>query len=550
MHTVHRVLAVLAFLLGTTAVANAATAGAAQQENFAGRKAHALDRARIAALTTFVERSARALGVPGVSIGILEHGRTVFAGGFGVRALGKPQRVDADTLYLIASNTKPLTTLMLAKLVEEGKLDWETPVADLLPQARLANAEATARLRLKHMVCACAGLPYRNLDWEFAPPDAPVSIALEILARMTPMHALGTKYTYSNPIAASAGLLGGHVAYPDLALGAAYDKAMATRVFAPLGMRRTTFDFNRATRGNHATSHGLTPTGALLAVPPARDRQMRAVRATGGAWSNVNDLLAYVRMELAGGLLANGRRYLPEAALKARWERQVDTGPHSWYGLGLDTDLSSGTPVMHHGGRFYWQRSDLVWLPEHGVGLVILMNASTGNVLMEAFPRKLLEVLFDGESRAEQMVAAAVASEAGRSARERRTLHIPADPDHAAQLAPCYRSEWLGEIVVRRRGADVYFDFGSWEAPVASRRSAGTVEFIVLTASPPPPFVAGSSGGRRTLTIRDAVHVYPYVEAAEASTDAGRGPCIPSGARRVPPVAHSAGSAPVRCGVF
>lgn len=484
------------------------------RENLAGRTAHRLDAARIDVLTRFVAQSAERLGVPGTSIGIIEHGRTRFAGGFGVRERGKPAAVDADTLYLIASSTKPLTTLMLARLVDEGRLDWDTPVTELLPRFRLADADSTRQVHVRHLLCACTGLPYRNLDWEFAPPGSPATLALDILARMRTTVAFGTTYSYSNPIAASGGLVGGHVAYPEMELGAAYDRAMATRVFEPLGMRRTTFDFDRAMRGNFAASHGVTPDSELAPVEPARDRQMHAVRATGGAWSNVEDLLAYVRLELSGGVLPDGRRHLSERALKARWTSQVATGRHSWYGMGLDTDVTSGTPVMFHGGRLYGQRSNTVWLPEHGVGLVILMNASTGNVLMDAFPRKLLELLFDAEPQADSMVTAAVAAEREQRRASQRTLRIPADATHAGALASRYRNEFLGEIRVTRAGADTFFDFGSWKTAMASRGNAdGSVDFVAMTPSPPAPFVARGEGRQRTLTLRDAQNIYVYTVA-------------------------------------
>ena len=86
----------------------------------------------------FVETGRQKLGVPGVSIGLVQDGKVVFAGGFGVRDLGTATKPDADTLYIVASNTKALTTLMLAKLVDEGKLTWETPVTEpaALVQAR------------------------------------------------------------------------------------------------------------------------------------------------------------------------------------------------------------------------------------------------------------------------------------------------------------------------------------------------------------------------------------------------------------------------------
>jgi len=93
-----------------------------ERETFAGRTAHKLDAKKIAELTAFIERGRQKLGLPGVAIGIVHDGRVVFQGGFGVRELGTNVEPDADTLFIVASNTKALTTLMLAKLLDEGKL--------------------------------------------------------------------------------------------------------------------------------------------------------------------------------------------------------------------------------------------------------------------------------------------------------------------------------------------------------------------------------------------------------------------------------------------
>lgn len=483
------------------------------RENFAGRKAHALDAVRLAELRDFIRRSQQALGVPGISIGVLQEGKVVLAEGFGVREAGRPEPVDADTLYGIASNTKPLTTLMLATLVDEGLLRWDAPVAGLMPGFSLADPETTRRMQVRHLSCACSGLPYRNLDWEFAPADAPASLVFDILSRMRPTTAFGASYQYTNPPAAAAGYVGGHVAYPEMEYGAAYDRAMATRVFAPLGMTRTTFDVDHAMRGNIARSHALGLDGNLQLVDPRRDRQMHAVRPTGGAWSSVNDLLAYVRLELRGGTLPDGRRLLGEPALRERWKAQISTGRHSWYGLGLDTDVSMGTPMRFHGGRLYGQRSNMVWWPEHDVGLVILMNASTGNVLMEAFPRKLVELLFDAAPEADSMVDAAAAGEHARADARRRGWDWPVKPEQASLLATHYRNELLGELRVQRAGNDVRFVFDAWDMPVAARVDAGgAVEFSGAIPAPPPPFVAGRSAQGRTLTLRDAQNAYVFTE--------------------------------------
>ena len=483
-------------------------------ENFTGRKAHKLDPVRIKALTDFVENSRRALEIPGIAIGIVQDGKTIFSGGFGVREMGRPERVDTDTLFLIASNTKPLTSLLLAKLVDEGKITWETPVIDILPQFKLADAEATQRIQVKHLLCACIGLPYRNLDWEFAAPNAPATLALDVLARMRPTGEFGKTYSYSNPILAAAGLVAGKVAFPEKELGAAFDEAMSHRVFRPLGMTRSTFDFNMAMQGNFARSYGRIPGGEIQSVDPARNRQVHAVRPVGGAWSNVNDLLAYVRMEIANGRLPNGKRYIGEAALKARAAPQVSSGTNLSYGLGLETNISSGTPVIFHGGRFYGFRGDTIWLPEHQVGFVVLMNSSSGNVLMDAFPRKVLELLFDGRPEAESMVAAAAAAEPFNFAASGRLLNFPVNPQHAAMLASRYKNEILGDLQVTRSGAELVFEFAALKTPMASAVNPnGAIRFVAMRQSPATSFLAGKSEGKRTLTIREGPTEFVFVEA-------------------------------------
>ncbi len=137
------------------------------RESFAGKKANPLDVARLAELGRFVQTGQKELGVPGVALGIVQNGKVVFTGGFGVRELGKPELVDGDTLFMIASNTKALTTLLLARLVDEGKLTWDTPVTSLLPSFKLGDAETTKKVLVQHLICACTGLPRQDFEWLF-----------------------------------------------------------------------------------------------------------------------------------------------------------------------------------------------------------------------------------------------------------------------------------------------------------------------------------------------------------------------------------------------
>jgi hypothetical protein len=242
-------------------------------------------------------------------------------------------------------------------------------------------------------------------------------------------------------------------------------------------------------------------------------RAVWSMRPTAGAWSNVRDLLKYVRMELANGVLPGGERYVSEDILAARVAAQSRPGRDLTYGMGLEVEHTDGVPVVHHGGRFSGYRTDMMWLPEHGVGAVYLTNGAGGNGIMSTFNRKLLELLFDGKPEADAAVAAAGKALREANAATRAQLTVPADPAMASQLAAHYRNDSLGDIRVVTSGGGVVFNFGEWRSPLASRRNAdGTVSLVTSIPGWRFEFVPGTAGGKRTLVIRSAQHEYVFIE--------------------------------------
>lgn len=332
------------------------------RESFAGRRAHELDAARIAELTKFVESAQQVLGVPGVAIGILQDGKVVYAGGHGVRELGKPAKVDRDTLFMIGSNTKALTTLLLAKLVDDKQLTWDTPVTSVMPNFRLGDEATTRSVLVKHLICACTGLPRQDLEWIFEFRGVTPAKVVAALGTMQPTSKFGEMFQYSNLLAAVAGFIAGHVANPRLELGASYDRAMQARVFGPLGMTATTFDYARVLRGNVARPHGMTLDGKPAALALDLDYSIVPVRPAGAAWSTVADMLKYIAMELAEGALPGGKRYIAKDVLLARRAPQVSVGNDATYGMGLEVDTTYGTPLIHHGGATFGYHSDMMCL--------------------------------------------------------------------------------------------------------------------------------------------------------------------------------------------
>jgi CubicO group peptidase (beta-lactamase class C family) len=485
------------------------------RESFAGRKAHPLDKDRVEQLKNFVQSAMQQLGVPGVSLSLIEGGKVVFDGGFGVRELGKPDPVDENTLFMAASNTKGMTTLLLAELVDEKKLQWDEPVIKAYPQFKLGDPDTTKKVLVKNLICACTGMPRQDLEWLFEFKNATPETVLTLLGTMHPTSKFGEVFQYSNMMAAAAGYIGAHLLYPDMELGAAYDKAMQEKIFDPLAMKSTTFDYARALAGNHASPHGDDVDGKTRVANMAFNYSIVSARPAGGVWTSSHDLSQYVLDELNLGKLPNGTRLVSEENLLMRRAPQISLGEDSWYGMGLTVDRRYGVPVVSHGGSMAGFKTNFFFLPDSGVGAVLLTNSDTGGMLEGPFSRRLLEVLFDGKPEAEGNLSAAAANYKAALAKDRERLVVPADATIVNQLASRYTSKELGQLDVLKVAGSTIFDFGEWKSAVASRKNDdGTISFITIDPTNDGfEFVVGNRAGKRILTLRDAQHEYVFNEA-------------------------------------
>jgi len=226
-------------------------------------------------------------------------------------------------------------------------------------------------------------------------------------------------------------------------------------------------------------------------------------------------------MELAKGKLADGTPLVSAANLLARYEPNVIVGEDVTYGMALMVDTRYGIQVVHHGGDMAGYHSDMIWLPDHGVGAVILTNADSGVTIRGPLLRRLLEVLFDGKPEAEEALKVAAAQRQAAIAKERERLTVPADPDAVAKLAPRYVSPALGEVTVLKEASATLFNVGEWKSAVASRKNDdGTISFITIDPTISGlEFVVADEGGRRRLITRDAQHEYVFTEEAPAAVN-------------------------------
>jgi len=359
-------------------------------------------------------------------------------------------------------------------------------------------------------------MPRQDLEWIFEFKNATPESTLALLGTMQPTSKFGEVFQDSNLMAAAAGYIGAHLVYPKLELGAAYDKAMQQKIFDPLGMKSTTFDFARALASNHASPHGDDVDGKPAVANMALNYSIAPARPAGGVWTSAGDLIRYVQLELALGKLPNGKQLVSAENLLARRAPQIALGEDETYGMGLIVDRKYGVPVVRHGGSMAGFKSDLFFLPDFGIGAVLLTNSDNGGILVNAFGRRLLEVVFDGKLEAASDLAAQAARHKSALAQDRKRLAVPAAPAQVAGLAKRYYSKELGELAVVNQDGVTIFDFGEWKSTVASRTNDdGTTSFITIDPTHGGfEFVVAERAGKRVLIIRDGQHEYIFTEVA------------------------------------
>lgn len=486
-----------------------------ERETFAGKAAKPLTPERIEQLKAFIAQGMKQLDVPGVGLSFIDGGKVVWAGGLGVRELGKPAPVDGDTLFMAASNTKAMTTALLARAVDAGKLRWDQPAAEAYPAFKLADPDVTRTVQVKHLVCACTGMPRQDLEWLFGNGAAPAKTTFDQLGVMKPTSKFGEVFQYSNLMVGAGGYIAAAALKPGKEVGAAYDQAMQELLFGPLGMKNTTFDYGRALRGNRAWPHGDAFDGSTQRASMDVNRTIIPARPAGAVWTSPNDFSRWVLMELNKGKTPEGKPLIGEANWAERYKPQVMVGEDVYYGMGLIVDKQYGITVASHGGDMLGFHSNMIWLPEYNAGVTILTNSDAGVLLRGPLQRKLLEVLFDGRPEADERLKVAVANRKAEADKMRQLLTLPVPSDAMKVLAARYDSPELGSLRIERQGGKLRFHFAHWHSEVALRKNEdGTQSYMTID-----PGIGGielvrdDKAAKPTLILRDAQHEYRFIAA-------------------------------------
>lgn len=485
-------------------------------ESFVGKKL-VLDDKRLEAFSQFVESARQEAGVPGAAVAVVVGDRIVLERGYGVRELGDPAPVTPRTRFMIGSTTKALTTLMMARLVDAKRLAWDTPVTQLWPSFALGDKATTAKVTLQHTVCACTGMPRRDLEFIFEFEGVSPEARIASMREMQPSTGFGETFQYSNLMVAAGGYVAS-LAAPyrgkQPSFDAAYAAAMQAQVFGPLGMRSTTLYTNVATKGEHALPHARGLTLAYETIPLRIEGAVEAVRPAGAAWSTVGDLARYAMLELNEGTLG-GKRLVSKESLLYRRAPQVKINDEASYGLGLFIGKSHGVPVVHHGGNTLGFTADWFFLPEHGVGAVVLSNAGGANAFREAVRRRFFELAFDGKPEAQEQLTATMANSKKLMDEMRALIKSPTDTGWMNRLVGRYVNDDLGALELRRDGAGYVLDAGEWSCAVTQETDRDKTDKLLVTGAPYAGFelVPRQENGKSALVLQAGQLRYVFEQA-------------------------------------
>lgn len=325
--------------------------------------------AAVAWLPGYIEQAMDASGVPGLAVAVVHDDELVFARGFGVRSTKGKGSVTADTVFPLASLSKPLGATAVAAAVGHGTVDWDTPATPLLPGFALTDPWVSDHVTIGDLYSHRSGLPgeYGN-DLELFGYGRQHILDRAILE---PLSGFRDSYAYSN-----FGLTAGGIAAANAA-GESWAEFTQRRIFTPLGMTRSSFSHASLSRWANVASLHQQVKGRWVLGPP---RNADAQAPAGGASSTARDMSQWMRMVLAGGRI-DGSRVVGRTALQRMLSLQNrtstdPTGRIEGYGFGIRPAAIANEPItLSHSGEFTNGASTEVYLvPELDLGIVTLTN--------------------------------------------------------------------------------------------------------------------------------------------------------------------------------
>lgn len=459
-------------------------------------RANAVEDA-VAKLDGIAEDLMRKSGIPGMAVAVVHGGKTVYAKGFGVKDVRSGDKVDPDTVFQIASLSKPLSATVVAHQVGTNAIGWDTPIVSKLPWFALSDPVVTQMVTVGDMFSHRSGLPDHAGDMlEDLGYDR--RYVLERL-RQLPLDPFRISYAYTNfglTAGAEAVAVGAGKSWEDLA-----DEVL----FRPLGMASTSYRFaDYEARSNRTIGH-IHVDGRY---EPRYVRDPQPQSPAGGVSSTVNDMTRWLNMVLAnGGQIVDSKALLPAVTPQIVSSPATEPAMRSgFYGYGFNVSTTSAARMeLSHSGAFeLGAGTNLVILPSAGVAIVALTNATPSGV-PEALTARFADLVQFGEVREDWYK---LYSDIFRQMEQPTGSLVgqkpPASPAPAAPLASyvgTYNNDYWGPARITEADGKLRLELGTKLDVPLEHWDGNTFSYTWVSENSPPGTISKATFDGNKLTL-------------------------------------------------
>jgi CubicO group peptidase (beta-lactamase class C family) len=416
-----------------------------------------------------VARVLQTFEVPGLALTIVKDGKVVVAKGYGVKTLGQPDPVDAQTLFGIASNTKVFTATALGLLVERGLLEWDVPVVRYLPWFAMWDPWVTQHITIRDLLVHRSGLGLGAGDLLWWPPSTYDRKEISYRLRyIQPVTSFRSAYAYDNVLYTVAGEV------IEAVSGRTWENFVQTEILDRVGMRASNVRHSAAEHGgNVATTHARVDGAVRVVKPFASDNTNPA----GGINASAEDMARWLIVQLDSGRIGDEGRLFTERTARQLWTivvpRDAGVPPPEvaplragflGYALGLNVRDYRGQKLITHTGGLPGYVSRVAFMPDLKLGVAVLTNMESG-AAFDALTWTVLDHYLGAPAfdwiaayvKLEERAAGAMqAAEAGANTARDTTSH-PSLP--LERYAATYRDAWYGDIAIRLEDGTLVMQF-------------------------------------------------------------------------------------------
>lgn len=421
------------------------------------------------AIDSLAERSMKAFDVPGIAVAVIKDGKVIHSKGYGVRSLNNMQKVDENTLFGIASNSKAFTAAALGMLVDEGKIKWDDKVRDYIPEFKLYSPYVSEEFTIRDLLTHRSGLGLGAGDLMFF-PDSSDFVLKDIIYNLRflkPVSGFRTKYDYDNNLYIVAGEVIARVS------GQSWDDFIEERIMKPIGMSHSAGSFDRLKDKSNIIDGHAPVNGKVQVI--ARST-LKVGHSAGGINSSIVDLSKWVMLQLANGKYGDGlgKKLFSEEVHEEMWTPQTiipvrSPGPYNThfasYGLGFGISDAKGYKQISHTGGLEGMVTQITMIPELNLGIIVLTNQQEGgafssitNQIKDAyFGIKGTDRVAEYSGRRNKMVADAnkLTDSIWREINEAGKKIISKD---YSIYTGTYTDQWFGDISIAIKNGKLWFD--------------------------------------------------------------------------------------------